>query len=114
LIALSQCGKIKAIGLGRILLPSSEPMPGRPGTPRAFPPLGQKERLELANRLFHEYRARCFWHCPPDLVITEQLVPLVVKGLRKHGGRRGFILAARLEPGETPRRMPEGEDLECH
>jgi hypothetical protein len=59
-------------------------------------PLSPAERLELANRLYREYYARCFWHCPRDLVITEDLIPLVVNGLRKHGGRQGFILSGKL------------------
>jgi hypothetical protein len=65
-------------------------------------PLTRQERLELANRLYREYHTRCFWHCPRDLLITEELVPLVVLGLRKHGGRRGFILSGRLRhpPGD--------------
>lgn len=63
-------------------------------------PISPQERLELANRLFREYHTRCFWHRPPDLVITEDLLPLVVRGLRKHGGRAGFILAGKLQPGE--------------
>jgi hypothetical protein len=76
-------------------------------------PLNREERLALANRLYREYRTRCFWHCPPDLVITEDLLPLVVNGLRKHGGRRGFILAGKLEPPGAARRTPEGESPEC-
>lgn len=56
------------------------------------------ERLQLANQLYREYHARCFWHCPRDLEITEELIPFVVKGLRTHGGRRGFILASKLLP----------------
>ncbi len=59
-------------------------------------PLTREERLELANQLYREYYVRCFWHCPRDLVITEDLLPLVVNGLRKHGGHRGFILAEQL------------------
>jgi hypothetical protein len=55
------------------------------------------ERLELANLLYREYRTRCFWHSPPALLITEDLIPFVVKGLRAHGGHRGFKLAARLQ-----------------
>jgi len=66
-----------------------------------------EERLALANRLYQEYYGRCFWHCPRDLVITEDLLPLVVTGLRKHGGRRGFILAAELQPTETAGPTPE-------
>ncbi len=60
-------------------------------------PLTPEERLELANRLCREYHTRCFWHCPPDLVVTEDLLPLVMKGLRKYGGHRGFILAEKLQ-----------------
>ena len=34
------------------------------------------------------------------LVITEDLIPFVVKGLRTHGGRCGFLLAEKLQPRE--------------
>ncbi len=61
-------------------------------------PLSSVARLELANQLYQEYHGRCFWHRPRDLVITEELIPLVADGLRKHGGHRGFILAARIHP----------------
>jgi hypothetical protein len=61
-------------------------------------PRNRHERLELANKLYHEFHTRCFWHSPRDLVITEELTPFVVKGLRTYGGRRGFILAAKLQP----------------
>ena len=54
-------------------------------------------RLELADRLYREFRTRCFWHSPPDLVITEELIPFVVKGLRTHGGHQGFQLATQLQ-----------------
>ncbi len=50
-----------------------------------------EKRLALANRLFQEYFTRCFWHSPRDLVITEALIPFVVKGLRAHGGRDSFL-----------------------
>jgi hypothetical protein len=67
------------------------------GTPEVMSPRNWEEWLELANQLFHTFHTRCFWHCPRDLVITEDLVGLVVKGLRTHGGRRGFILAGKLQ-----------------
>ena len=54
--------------------------------------------MEVANRLFREFYAVCYWHLKPDLVITEDLVPLVTAGLRKHGGRRGLLAAGRLLP----------------
>ena len=67
------------------------------------PPANLAECLDLANQLYREYHTRCFWHCPRELNITEELIPFVVKGLRAHGGRRGFILASKLLPvGPTP------------
>jgi hypothetical protein len=67
-------------------------------------PRNLQERVELANLLYREFQSRCFWHSPRDLVITEDLIPFVVKGLRTHGGHRGFKLAAKLqaEPGQFP------------
>jgi hypothetical protein len=62
------------------------------------------DRLELANQLYREYHARCFWHCPPSLVITEELIPFIIKGLRAHGGRRGFILSGKLKPNDAGHR----------
>jgi hypothetical protein len=56
-----------------------------------------QERLTLANLLYREFQHRCFWHSPTDLVITEELIPFVVKGLRTYGGHRGFKLAGKLQ-----------------
>ena len=66
-------------------------------TLKISPPTTLAERLELANRLYREYQNRCFWYSPRDLVITEELIPFVVKGLRANGGHRGFKLAAWLQ-----------------
>jgi len=57
-------------------------------------------RLDLAQALFRKFRASCFWHSPDDLVITEELIPFVIKGLRANGGHRGFKLAGLLK--DTP------------
>lgn len=81
-----------------------------PGIPSPHPPRTLVERLELANRLFREYHTRCFWHCPPELVITEELIPLVIHGLRKHGGRTGFILSGQLREDRTPTSAIEGPE----
>jgi hypothetical protein len=54
-------------------------------------------RLELANQLFREFYAACFWHMKPDLVVTEELLPLIIKGLQTHGGRRGILAAEKLK-----------------
>jgi hypothetical protein len=72
-----------------------------------------EERLEIANWIFREFHTRCFWHCPRDLIITEDLIPLVVNGLRKHGGRRGFILSGQLREGRATDRLPQKELGEC-
>jgi hypothetical protein len=68
----------------------------------------RRERLDLAGRLFREFYATCFWHCPRDLEITEELVAFVAKGLRTYGGRRGFLLAAKLRPDMTRGVEPPG------
>jgi hypothetical protein len=61
-------------------------------------PRNRQERLELARELFQGFSARCFWHSPRDLEITEELIPFVIKGLRANGGHRGFRLAGMLQP----------------
>jgi hypothetical protein len=79
-------------------------------TPTIATPSTRHERLELARQLYREFRTRCFWHSPRDLLITEDLIPFVAKGLRTHGGHRGFILAGKLQPqGPASQREP----LEC-
>ncbi|MSQ96089.1 MAG: hypothetical protein EXR98_16260 [Gemmataceae bacterium] len=52
--------------------------------------------VEFARFLFRAHYANCFWHLKPDLAVTEEMIPLVIKGLRTHGGRREFQAAAEL------------------
>jgi hypothetical protein len=82
-------------------------------TPPTTSPNVTEDILAFANRLYREYHTRCFWHCPRDLVITAELLPLVVKGLRAHGGRRGFILAGQLRQRATAPATPEKDPPEC-
>ena len=70
---------------------------------------GRPDRLTLAQQLYREFYGRCFWHSPPDLVITEDLIPFVIKGLRDHGGRSGFVRSASLK---TPQ-ADSSEASEC-
>jgi hypothetical protein len=67
---------------------------------RDFDPGGESleetERLQVAAQAFREFYAECFWYLRPDLSIDEAAIPEIVRGLRRHGGRRGFLLAARL------------------
>jgi hypothetical protein len=58
--------------------------------------LNKLRKVELANQLFRQFYARCFWHMKPDLQITEPMIALIVKGLETHGGHEGFLAAARL------------------
>lgn len=53
-------------------------------------------RFEYAQRCFREFYAQCFWHLRKDLVITESEIPLIKEGLKKFGGKEGFIKAQRL------------------
>jgi hypothetical protein len=77
-------------------------MPEMPLTPTA----PAESRRELANRLFREFYSACFWHYRPDLTITDEMIPLVVEGLRRHGGRKGLLAAARLAAQEAPSGAP--------
>ena len=65
-------------------------------TPGSGPLPIAEARRELANRLFREFYSSCFWHHRPDLLITEESIPLVIKGLRSHGGKKGLLAADQL------------------
>jgi len=58
--------------------------------------LSPAEKLELAQQALREFHAQCFWHLREDLPVTLSDLDEIVKGLRLNGGRRGFLLAARL------------------
>jgi hypothetical protein len=49
-----------------------------------------------AQELFRRFHAQCFWHYDPDLEISTHNFQLVIDGLRKFGGREGFMLAEEL------------------
>lgn len=80
--------------------------------PTTTTPPNRSDLLDLARRLYREYHARCFWHCPRELIITDDLIPFVAKGLRAHGGRRGFILSGTLKAINGPH-TAMGEAREC-
>jgi len=54
------------------------------------------ERLEKAQRAFRAFRAVCFWSWPEEPQITEETIPLIVEGLRKYGGHKGYRAAEEL------------------
>ncbi|HYT94377.1 MAG TPA: hypothetical protein VEL76_37025 [Gemmataceae bacterium] len=61
------------------------------------------DKVQLAAQLFREFYASCFWHLNPDLTVIEAMIPLIIKGLRGHGGRKGFLAAAELAALEDDR-----------
>jgi hypothetical protein len=66
-------------------------------------------RIELAQILFKEYYASCFWHWKPDLIISESMIPAVVRRLCAHGSRKAMLAAAGLhETEEGPRVLQVG------
>ena len=73
---------------------------------RISTPRNLHEQLELANLLYREFRNRCFWHSPRNLVVTEELIPFVIKGLRTSGGHRGFKLAGKLQSSRATSLTP--------
>ena len=58
--------------------------------------LTNDERLHLAQQAYGEYRTRCFWFMPKDLVVTEENFPLIIEGLKLDGGHKGWKLAHSL------------------
>ena len=59
-------------------------------------PLQAEQRLVLAAHALETYRASCFWSLAPDFRVTEATLPVIVAGLRRHGDRMAFQLAARI------------------
>ena len=53
-------------------------------------------RVREARRAFRRFHAQCFWHLREDMRVTVDDIPEIANGLRKHGGREGFLIAARL------------------
>ena len=54
--------------------------------------------LENAQELFEKYYAQCFWYMKKDLIVTDSNLCSVIKGLKLHGGREGYIAASKLCP----------------
>jgi hypothetical protein len=53
-------------------------------------------RLREAGRAFRRFHSQCFWFMKEDMDVTLVDVPEIVRGLRQHGGRDGYLLAAKL------------------
>lgn len=60
------------------------------------PPRVPPEQLALAQRAFAEFHSRCFWFMREDLRVGAADLPEIVRGLRAHGNREAFLIAAQL------------------
>ena len=54
------------------------------------------ELIEKARRAFRAFRTLCFWSWAEEPEINEVTIPLIVEGLRKYGGHKGYRAAAEL------------------
>jgi len=69
-------------------------MPAASPVSSASAPL--RDRLRLAKEAFETYRTLCFWSLAPDFTVDESTLPIIIAGLRKHGDRAAFQIAAQL------------------
>ncbi len=53
-------------------------------------------KLELARAALREFHAQCFWYMRKDMDIKPADLSTIARGLRQNGGRRGFMIAAKL------------------
>jgi hypothetical protein len=58
--------------------------------------LSLPEKLELAREVLHDFHAQCFWYMREDIEPKPEDLDEIVRSLRQNGGRRGFLLAAKL------------------
>lgn len=63
------------------------------------------ERIALAQAAFDDFYPMCFWSWAPDTRVTEAMLPIVAHALRSQGGRRQFLLSAKLCPSTIYREL---------
>jgi hypothetical protein len=54
------------------------------------------EKLALAQQAFEQFHACCFWFMREDVRVGEADLETIVRGLRAHGNREAFLIAAKL------------------
>jgi hypothetical protein len=54
------------------------------------------EKLALAQQAFVKFYTRCFWFMREDLCVGGEDIEAIIRGLRAHGNREAFLIAARL------------------
>jgi hypothetical protein len=61
-----------------------------------FNPLPIAERQALAQEAFIRFHTQCFWFMREDLQVSEEDIESIIRGLRNHGNREAFLIAAKL------------------
>ena len=59
-------------------------------------PPASLEKLALAQAAFARFHTRCFWFLREDLRVGEEHLETIIRGLRAHGNREAFLIAAEL------------------
>ncbi len=54
--------------------------------------------VRQARRAFQTFYVQCFWWCDPAMSVGVDDVQWVAAQLRKHGGRRAWLVAEKLCP----------------
>ena len=54
------------------------------------------DKLHKAQVAYQRFRTQCFWSYKKNLVLRNNDIPWVAEGLRKNGGKEGFLIAGEL------------------
>jgi len=54
------------------------------------------ERLHKAQMAYQKFRTQCFWSYKKNLILRNKDIPWVTEGLRKNGGKEGFLIAGEI------------------
>jgi hypothetical protein len=82
---------VSAFGIVRSVLESAMSESSTTPAPPDLP-----ARLALAQEAFERFHSRCFWFMREDLRVGQEDLEAIIRGLRAHGNREAFLLAARL------------------
>ncbi len=58
--------------------------------------LTSRRAVAHAQVAFERFFTQAFWHLRPDALITERMLPDVITGLRRYGGKDGFREAEKI------------------
>ena len=64
--------------------------------PTLAAPSASPEKLALAQAAFTRFHTRCFWFMREDLQVEREHLETIIRGLRAHGNREAFLIAAQL------------------